>query len=385
MHRFPRPFGLIVLLGAIAACGDSLGPDGIGLLGTPQVAAGDNHSCFLDTAGIVRCWGWGALGQLGAGDTLNSSSPVQVEGGIGYRWIAVGSNHSCGIREDGRATCWGAAHAGELGNGISQGRVTTPDEVLGGSRFSTLSVGDGHTCGIALTGAALCWGEGAKGQLGNADIQDHAAPVGVATAVQFKSIAAGQLFTCGVSTQNSAHCWGDNTWGQLGNGVLGGTSATPVAVVGGHQFTAIYVGKSFVCALSTDRDAFCWGAASGGRLGNGGGADTAIAVPAPVIGGHKFEALALGRDHACGIVTDASAYCWGLNTYGKLGDDIGPSSQEPILVSGGLTFAGITVGLDHTCGVTTTGSGYCWGQNLIGQLGRSRPLQSSAPLKVVGL
>jgi len=158
-----------------------------------------------------------------------------------------------------------------------------------------------------------------------------------------------------------------------------------VAVVGGHLFTAIYVGKSFVCGLSADQDAFCWGAASGGRLGNGGGADTAIAIPAQVIGGHKFESLALGRDHACGVATDLRAYCWGLNTYGKLGDDIGPSSQEPTPVSGGLTFTGITVGLDHTCGVTASGSGYCWGQNLIGQLGRSSPSQSSTPLKVPGL
>ncbi len=384
MHRSPRLLLCGAILGGVAACGDPMGPDAVGTVAAPQVAAGDNHTCFLDAAGIVRCWGWGALGQLGDGDTLNRTSPVPVEGGHRYQWLAAGSNHSCGVLRDGSATCWGAAHAGELGNGTNQGRVSSPDEVLGGARFTVLSVGDGHTCGITRSGDALCWGEGAKGQLGNAAFDDEAVPVPVASAIQFKSIAAGQLFTCGISTQNTAHCWGDNTWGQLGNGALGGTTATPVAVVGGVQFTAIFVGKSFVCAVSVAQDAFCWGAASGGRLGTGG-TDTAIAVPAPVAGGLKFQTLGLGRDHACGVTVDRLAYCWGLNTYGKLGDDVGPSSRVPVPVSGGLAFIGITVGLDHTCGVTPAGSGYCWGQNLIGQLGRLVPTQSSTPLRVMGV
>ncbi|NNG17942.1 MAG: RCC1 repeat-containing protein, partial [Gemmatimonadales bacterium] len=182
-----------------------------------------------------------------------------------------------------------------------------------------------------------------------------------------------------------AYCWGDNTWGQLGNGTFGGITSSPSKVVGGHEFTDVHVGKSFVCAVTTDQDAFCWGAGSGGRLGQGQGADTAIAAPAPVTGGHKFRSLALGRDHACGVTTDLQAYCWGLNTYGKLGEAIGPSSRVPVPVSGGISFTGIGLGIDHTCAVSASGHGYCWGLNLIGQLGRTGVFQSTTPLEVAGL
>jgi alpha-tubulin suppressor-like RCC1 family protein len=39
-------------------------------------------------------------------------------------------------------------------------------------------------------------------------------------------------------------------------------------------------------------------------------------------------------------------------------------------VSGGLTFASVSAGHGHVCGVTTSGwSAYCWGNNTSGQLG----------------
>ena len=65
------------------------------------MAAGDNHTCFLDGAGIIRCWGWGALGQLGDGDTLNRTAPVQVEGGLRYQWLAAGATTLARLRRMG--------------------------------------------------------------------------------------------------------------------------------------------------------------------------------------------------------------------------------------------------------------------------------------------
>lgn len=385
MQRSNGHLVLGIIMVGLTACSDSTGPSNAPFLDAAQVVVGDHHTCFLAPTGVARCWGWGALGQLGDGDTLNRVEPVDVEGQIRYRVLSAGSNHTCGILEDRQAACWGAGHAGELGNGTDQGRVTSPDNVLGGSLFSSLSVGDGHTCGITTTGDAMCWGEGEKGQLGNGSLQNQTTPVLVASSGQFQSIAAGQLFTCAVSTRNEAFCWGDNTWGQLGDGSFGGTRSSPIKVVGGHQFTDVHVGKSYACALTTHQDAFCWGAGSGGRLGHGMATDTAIAVPAPVTGGLKFLSLALGRDHTCGVTTDRQAWCWGLNTYGKLGKAIGPSSREPVPVSGGLSFTGIGLGVDHSCAVATSGRGYCWGQNLIGQLGRTGIFQSVTPLEVAGL
>ncbi len=366
----------------VPACTDATGPNAIRFLNAAQVVAGDDHTCYLDIAGVGHCWGWGRLGQLGDGDTLTRKAPVQVVSQVRFEVLAAGSSHTCGVGEGGEASCWGSAFAGELGNGMDQGRVTLPALVVGGIRFSTISVGDGHTCAITGAGIAHCWGEGNNGQLGSASAGNHTTPTLVATSETFSSIAAGQQFTCAVSTSNDAYCWGDNTWGQLGIGSTGGVQATPVKVVGGHRFASIQVGKIFACGLTTSDEAFCWGSGSFGRLGIGLNIDSVVTTPAAVAGGHKFRSLSLGRDHACGVSTENEAFCWGLNTYGKLGDRIGASSLSPNPVGGGLDFRQVSVGVSHTCAVTTGGVGYCWGLNIAGQLGREGISRSTDPLRV---
>jgi alpha-tubulin suppressor-like RCC1 family protein len=53
-------------------------------------------------------------------------------------------------------------------------------------------------------------------------------------------------------------------------------------------------------------------------------------------------------------------------------------------VTGGLTFAGVSEGANHTCAHTSAGTAYCWGQNAGGQLGDGSATSSAAPVKVAG-
>jgi alpha-tubulin suppressor-like RCC1 family protein len=55
----------------------------------------------------------------------------------------------------------------------------------------------------------------------------------------------------------------------------------------------------------------------------------------------------------------------------------------PLQVAGDLRFHDIAPGVQHTCGVTTAGSAYCWGRNDGGQMGdgttgseRRRPVRA---------
>jgi alpha-tubulin suppressor-like RCC1 family protein len=86
--------------------------------------------------------------------------------------------HTCGNGCDGQGYCWGANNSGELGVGSSGPPWLNPTlvahgpEVLG---YKQLSAGDVHSCGIANTGKAYCWGLNGSGQLGDGTWRDQRA------------------------------------------------------------------------------------------------------------------------------------------------------------------------------------------------------------------
>src|SRR5438128_10135179 len=86
-------------------------------------------------------------------------------------------------------------------------------------------------------------------------------------------------------------------------------------------------------------------------------------VPVAVSGGLGFSVIGTGGWHTCGLTSAGTAYCWGLNDSGQLGDGSTANSATPVAVAGGLTFSGLGTGMDgrHTCGLTSTGAAYCWG------------------------
>ena len=130
----------------------------------------------------------------------------------------------------------------------------------------------------------------------------------------------------------------------------------------------VSAGATHTCALARDGSAYCWGDNEDGQLGDGSTNDSP--VPARVSGGHVFTALTTGGLHTCGLV-DGVAYCWGENEFGSLGVgaiDVA-AHPDPTPVTGNLAFTLLAAGGGHTCGLTTLGVAYCWGANDRGQVG----------------
>ena len=243
---------------------------------------------------------------------------------------------------------------------------------------------------MSIVGATIAYG-----QLGDGTNTPRSTPSTIDVSVigtAIDIVGSGDGFSCAITAYGDAYCWGLNNAGQLGDGTTIDRSS-PVAVSGGLKFSAatFAVGAGHACALTSDGSAYCWGRNDFGQLGDG----TAVSRSAPVAvrGGIHFTSLAAGGQHTCGLTSAGAAYCWGANGYGQLGTGaVFPSSTTPVKVAGSnvfgrvtaesSVFGPITAGAGHTCALTTTSVAYCWGLNADGQLGDGTTVNRSVPTPV---
>jgi alpha-tubulin suppressor-like RCC1 family protein len=315
-----------------------------GVTGAIQVSAGRQHTCALTSGGLVYCWGRNHVGQLGNGTVAHSSVPVQVTGldGVQVQAIASGEFQTCALLADGGVRCWGQNWAGNLGNGTSGNYYATPVAVIGlAGRVIDLAVGDDHMCAVIEGGAAQCWGYNAWGQLGNNTTLASSTPVTVTDLISnVTAMTAGRSYTCAV-VNGSAMCWGDGSAGQLGDGVdlSGGsrpyTSPVPVSVV---ELTGtvidIEAGGATACVQMDPGDAYCWGADWAGQLGQGVANSRSTPVRVPLPAGSVVSQLSIENEHMCARLQDGSLRCWGVNTYGQVGNGVSLISPAPVEVQG---------------------------------------------------
>ncbi|NIM51914.1 MAG: hypothetical protein GTN78_05375 [Gemmatimonadales bacterium] len=355
-----------------------------------SIRAGVFHTCGITSERRIACWGRNRWGELGDSTLFSNPAPVLVASwGTEFTRVAIGSSHTCALSV-GPTVCWGANYSAQLGMGSADAGPHPQTSTVSGPSFTWITAGDRHTCALGsqpTPGTAYCWGGGGSGQLGNGqptatcpmvvDEPCNTVPEPVAGPTTFESIDAGTDHTCGLAPTGAAYCWGSNQFGQLGDSSDTSRSA-PVPVAGNIAFRSLSVGTDHACGIARTGQAYCWGSNGFGRLGNGG--NTPSNHPVSVTGGIAFESLSAGSAHTCGLTSDGTAYCWGLNDLGQLGQGSPIASGEPIPVSGGIKFASISAGWSHTCGMSLDGFAYCWGWNNNGQLGVSGGSRSTPTL-----
>jgi alpha-tubulin suppressor-like RCC1 family protein len=319
--------------------------------GFARLVAGLSHTCALTSTGAAWCWGYNVVGQLGDNSDTDRYTPVEVNlpGGVtGFTSLTAGSYHTCGLSNTGAAYCWGYNEFGQLGTdnyatpfSFTPVAVSLPNGVTG---FVRIEAGDDHTCALTSTGAGYCWGRNVSGQLGNNSQTDSYTPVAVSLppgVTGFANLAAGMNHTCALASTGAAYCWGSGAFGQLGNNQLV-ASFTPDAVVlpaGVTGFASLAADGNHTCGLSTMGQAHCWGRNFYGQLGINSTVNTqtpvAVSLPGGVTG---FVRIAAGDDHTCAVTNTGAAYCWGQNNFGQVGDNSQTDRLTPQPVSGGLTF-----------------------------------------------
>ena len=315
---------------------------------------------------------------------MQRTTPVDVSGlTSGVSAIVAGISHACAL-----TLRWGQVLGrnfdGQLGDGTTT-QLNTPVDVSGlTAGVSAIAAGDYHTCAATITGGVKCWGRNNYGQLGDGTTTQRTTPVNVSgLASNVSSIAANDGHTCAVTSAGGAKCWGFNNFGQLGDGTIM-QRTTPVNVSGlTSGVSAIATGGADTCALTSAGAVQCWGVNSYGQLGDG--TSTQRNTPVNVSGlTSGVSAITADYAHTCVVTSANGAKCWGFNAYGQLGDATTTLRNTPVNVSGLTNNASaIEAGNGHTCAVTTTGGTKCWGRNSYGQLGDGTTTDRSTPVDVV--
>lgn len=359
---------------------------GAPLLAT-QVAVSLQSSCALGTDEQVYCWGLNNNGQLGDKRfvdwaTIAMTAEPQRASDLPFAKLEGAYTHFCGLSGD-AVYCWGGASSGGMGLGVWDDLRVFGKTIAAGA--TDVSVGQernaltGDTdlelgCAI-VDGDAQCWGDNRMGQLGLGTATLASTPTEVAGDHRFTTVVAGSEHTCGIG-DGALYCWGSTERGQTTGFIYGASNprtpcaanpsdpSQPLCDVGAPRAlsyapdpVAVTTGNAFTCALSNGV-ASCWGTGLGGNTG----IKRDLMQPG---GGMWKTLLQTGRDGQCGIAQMANdpVYC--------VGNVFGTFNNNPMRTAQLDGFTALALGGPPNYGVflDATGQRYGFGDNSRYQLG----------------
>jgi alpha-tubulin suppressor-like RCC1 family protein len=168
------------------------------------------------------------------------------------------------------------------------------------------------------------------------------------------AVSAGNFVTCAVNASSQVYCWGSDAGnlvsaaGTAATGLCAGAPCSPVPLfhLAPGPVDQLDARGQGVCVLKSGSP-WCWVDAQ---------------PPAPLAGSLLFREIGKGFEHTCGLDAEGTAYCWGNNTFGQLGDSSRISRSAPVRVMGTQRYATIAAGLNASCALTVDGALYCWGE-----------------------
>lgn len=201
-------------------------------------------------------------------------------------------------------------------------------------------------------------------------------------------LATGNSHTLKINADGTVSATGSNLMGQLGNGSFDQENSfgfEPVLKADGtalSNIVSVAAGGGHSLAVAADGSIWSWGANWGGQLGDGTWQEQVYATPLTVVDEHgipvSFIAVTAGANHSLAIATDGTAWAWGYNADGEVGDGTLASRPSPVRVKNhdGQSLAGVVAmagGINFSLALNSKGGVRAWGANTSGQLGRPDP------------
>ena len=349
-----------------------------------------SQSVVIPTLGNrLYSWGINGSGQLGIGNIITTSSPVQV--GSGTDWTAAaggvttsssngwflgiynGMLFACGDNSEGQqggvpggeytpvrigtGTNWTAISASYYQSaGIAGGALyawgnipfggvqSVPTQIGSGTNWTAITCGQEYFLGIA-GGALYAWGyNNGTGCLGTGDILDYSVPTQIGTGTNWTTVAVGDYISYGIAG-GVLYAWGLNNDGSIGDGTTGNSYSSPVQVGSGTNWTAVAGGGNGQSYGINNGALYAWGDNESGWLGLGI-SDFKVSVPTQVGSGTNWTAVSSILESSYGIAGGA-LYSWGDNEYGEVGIGTYPPPtfySSPVQVGSGTNWTILSTG-----------------------------------------
>ena len=119
------------------------------------------HTCAVDNNQTLHCWGAGATCAKTPANITACTAPHDYGQALlspeleALKWtqVAAGKFHSCGITSAADLRCWGA------GTAVTRVYPHYGQSLPPNMKFASVSVGNTHTCAVALDNSVHCFGE----------------------------------------------------------------------------------------------------------------------------------------------------------------------------------------------------------------------------------
>ena len=130
---------------------------------------------------------------------------------------------------------------------------------------------------------------------------------------------------------------------------------------------AVATGRIHACVLLSDGTARCWGDNSVGQLGDGTGKSST--VPVQVLGLSNALSISATDNRTCVLLDDGSIQCWGYDNWSFGIGGFAMARESPCTIPSIGKATMVSVGNGHACALLADGRLVCWGGNPFGQLG----------------
>ncbi len=351
---------------------------------------------YVDFAKLYS-FGINSTGELGQGDRINRSSPVQVGALTNWKYISAAENYSLSLKTDGTLWSWGENSTGALGlsdryeeadrsSPVQVGTDTNWKNITAGMLQETSVLFGGFSLALKTDGTLWSWGGNTYGTLGHGDTIFRSSPVQVGFDTNWKYIASTAHTTefpaghaVATKTNNTLWGWGENTYGQLGQNTTVDRSS-PVQIGTETMWAVSACTQDSTAAIKTDGTLWSWGRNNSGQLGQNDTIDRSSPIQIGSL--TTWKTIYGGRTFFFATKTDDTLWSWGGNNLGQLGVGDIIDRSSPVQVGTLSDWNIISLGSEFTTVIKHDGTLWVWGSGTLGQLGVNNILRYSSPVQV---